>query len=102
MNYLVKIRGSAREDLLEAFQWYESQRDGLGSDFELCVEEGIGRISTYPEASAAVYKNIRRYLVRRFPYGIFYIIENNIVVVIAVVHLKRDTAIWKSRVETNA
>jgi plasmid stabilization system protein ParE len=46
---------------------------------------------------ALVYRDVRKALVRRFPYAIFYRVRNARVVVLAVFHSKRDPNIWKSR-----
>ncbi len=48
MGYKLIIRPEAREDLLDAFQWYQSQRQGLGFDFKLCADEAITKIYRSP------------------------------------------------------
>ena len=60
--------------MLEAFKYYESCRENLGSDFLLCVEESFARISKNPAQYRPIHKNVHRALVRRFPYGIYYVI----------------------------
>ncbi|HLC17280.1 MAG TPA: type II toxin-antitoxin system RelE/ParE family toxin [Thermodesulfovibrionia bacterium] len=70
----ITIRSIALKEIEEAYQWYESRREGLGDDFVLCVEESLEKISRDPELYPAVHKNIRRILIRRFPYGILYIL----------------------------
>lgn len=66
------IRPEAEADIEEAYRWYERQRSGLGSDFLLWVEEGHDKIQKNPEMYRVVHRNVRRLLIRRFPYGIFY------------------------------
>lgn len=59
------IRPVAEVDLVTARAWYERQREGLGAEFILCVEEALERISRMPAMYAIVYWDIRRVLTRR-------------------------------------
>ncbi len=80
----------AEIDVEEAFDWYERRRNGLGSDFLLSIEESIERCLRQPNMYPAVHRDIRRALIRRFPYGIFYIVAGEDLIVIAVLHVRRD------------
>lgn len=91
------IRPEAEADLVNARDWYERQRAGLGAEFLLCVEEVIERIGRTPEMYAVVYQDIRRALTRRFPYAIYYRVEGNEVVVVGVFHARRDPREWQAR-----
>ena len=97
MKRRILIRPEAEMEIEEAYRWYEEQRDGLGSDLLLCVEEGIEKIERNPEMYPLVHRNIRRLLIRRFPYGIYYIILQDIIIIVAVFHGYRDPRQWKSR-----
>jgi toxin ParE1/3/4 len=97
MKLDVLIRPEAERDIEDAFKWYENKRTGLGSDFLLCVEEGLAKIWRSPEVYSTVHKNARRFLIRRFPYGIFYLLDRGLVVVLAVLHARRDPQTWLSR-----
>jgi plasmid stabilization system protein ParE len=81
------IRPDAEVDIEEAYRWYERQRSGLGSDFLLCLEEGFAKTQKNPEMFPVVHRNVRRLLIRRFPYGIFYISGPSLTKVLAVLHL---------------
>ena len=93
----ILIRPDAELDIEEAYVWYEKQREGLGVDFLLCVEEGLSKIEHNTEMYPVMHKNVRRLLIRRFPYGIFYFTESNKIVVLAVFHAHRDPKQWKRR-----
>jgi len=97
MNIEIIIRPEAESDLADAHKWYEERSEGLGSDFLRSIEATIAFIKRYPKMYPKVYKNVRRALIRRFPYGIFYIISQKIVV-IAVLHARRDPKILKERI----
>jgi toxin ParE1/3/4 len=97
MSLPVVLRRKARAEFDEAVDWYERQQAGLGFEFTDRVQAVFDRISTTPEMHAFVYRDVRKALVRQFPYSIFYRIRADQVVVLAVFHNKRDPNIWKSR-----
>ena len=65
------FRPEAEADVADAFAWYEEQSRGLGSHFLLCMEAALSQIKRHPDASPVVHRQIRRALLRRFPYGVF-------------------------------
>ena len=69
----------------------------VGAAFLLCVEEVIERIGRTPEMYAVVYQDIRRALTRRFPYALYYRVEGNEVVVVGVLHTRRDPREWQAQ-----
>ena len=77
--------------------WYERQREGLGADFLLCVEETLQKVRRNPEVYPRVRSSARRASIRRFPYGLFYVVEEE-VVVIGVFHAHRNPRCWSDRV----
>ncbi|WP_082859446.1 type II toxin-antitoxin system RelE/ParE family toxin [Microbulbifer sp. Q7] len=97
MAYSLYIRPDAEADLASAYEFYEECRDGLGSDFLLCVEEGFSRIQHNPESYPCVHKDIRRLLIHRFPYSIFYTPRGSRLIVLAVLHCARAPATLKAR-----
>jgi plasmid stabilization system protein ParE len=91
------IRPEAEADLVNARDWYERQREGLGAAFLLCVEEVLERIGRTPEMYTVVYHDVRRALTRRFPYAVYYRIAGTEVVVLGILHTRRDPHEWQSR-----
>ncbi len=73
MTRLILFRPEAEAEMEHAYQWYEERREGLGADFLLCVEESLDKIRRDPELYPAVHENVRRVLIRRFPFGVFYL-----------------------------
>ena len=94
MNNKLIIRPEAEFDISEAYSWYNDRLLGLGSEFINCIDDAINSIMTNPESYTIVYKNIRRSLIRRFPYAIYYIYEESNIVVLAVFHFKRNPKSW--------
>jgi toxin ParE1/3/4 len=93
------VAPEAEADLKQASQWYELQREGLGKDFLNHVEKIFDRISFSPEIHAITYRNVRQTLVRKFPYVVCYIFEQDRIDVIAVFHGHRDPTSWQLRAD---
>jgi plasmid stabilization system protein ParE len=93
----VTLRVEAQQDLDSAARWYEEQRDGLGSRFLDEVLRTIGLITENPSSYPRVYGDVRRAVTRRFPFGVFYLADNDGVVVTAIMHASRDPTRWKER-----
>jgi toxin ParE1/3/4 len=98
MNRPLIVEPDAEDDLAKAKKWYDEQRLGLGDEFVLCVEEALDRIRRDPEAPAYIFKQVRRVPVKRFPYGIFYLVDADRISVIAVYHASRNPRGWQRRV----
>lgn len=90
MNPTVRLRPEAEADVRDAYRWYEERVRGLGSEFLRAVDAALASIERTPEAYPIVYEGVRRALLRKFPYGLFYVIEPNRVVVLACFHARRD------------
>jgi plasmid stabilization system protein ParE len=89
---------NVQDDVDEAYRGYEQQRAGLGDDFMAALEEVYNRLQQIPQVHQPIYQNVRRALLRRFPYCVYYRIHANRVEVIAVQHERRDPGHWQSRV----
>ena len=92
------ISSEAEDDLADARRWYDRQRDGLGTDFVECVEKTFQKVAALPEVHEPVYQDVRRAVVRRFPYIVYYRLVDGEVVVIAVMHGRRHQRHWQSRI----
>ncbi|MCL4457107.1 MAG: type II toxin-antitoxin system RelE/ParE family toxin [Nitrospirae bacterium] len=101
MKYRLIIRPEAEADLADAFSWYEDKRRGLGYDFLLQVEVGLKHIEKAPETHPISYQGTRKYLTKRFPYKIVYILDRETVVVLAILHGKRSEELLKERIESS-
>ncbi|MGO9116961.1 MAG: type II toxin-antitoxin system RelE/ParE family toxin [Desulfomonilaceae bacterium] len=88
----------ARAELIDAVSYYNRQRQVLGAEFANEVRVAIERIIEYPEAWPLVAKRTRRCRTKRFPYGIIYQIRGDTLIIIAVLHLRREPQSWKARI----
>ena len=96
MSLPVVLTPEAQAEFDDAADWYEQQA-GLGADFTAAVRDVLNRIAAIPRVHQVVYKDIRRAVVRRFPYSVFYRVDPDRVTVIAVFDNRRDPTIWRSR-----
>ena len=97
MSFTVHIRPEAETDLEEAALWYEKQCPGLGDEFLDEVQDILKILSENPYLYAVVHKNARRALIRRFPFGLYYIIDQNSIIVVAAMHGSRHPKRWQKR-----
>jgi toxin ParE1/3/4 len=95
--YKLSIKPLAELDAIEAANWYNAKRDGLGNEFLLALDAKINAIERNPQQFAFAYKNIRRALTERFPYGIFFSIENDTIYVLAILHTRRNPLLIRKR-----
>jgi toxin ParE1/3/4 len=91
------VRKEAAADLVEAVEWYDGRRGGLGSEFLAAVRAALADIEESPERFPIVRGDVRRVRLQRFPYAVFYIVEEDQTVVTACMHFRRDPRRWQSR-----
>jgi toxin ParE1/3/4 len=84
-------------DVEAAFEWYENERPGLGLEFLDELRATYNRIADGPLKYQELRGSIRRALLRRFPYAVYFAIEGDVVVVVAVLRASRDPAEWQRR-----
>jgi len=89
----------ADEEFREASRYYENEAPGIGLAFIAEVHRKISVIISHPLASKKVRGSIRCKLLSHFPYSLFYSIESDLVLIVAVVHHKRRPTYWQSRLK---
>lgn len=94
----VIIHSRAREELDSAIAYYEEQKVGLGLNFLSELEQALGKIQQNPNLGEA-YKvsGLRRYVMQRFPFLIFYAEFEEFIWVVAIAHAKRRPDYWRRR-----
>jgi len=97
MQQQIIVRVIAETDIIEAARWYEQRDQGLGTEFIRAVDACIAAIVRNPRQYPVVYENIRRALLRKFPFGLFFLIENGSIIVLACLHSKRHPSVFKTR-----
>jgi plasmid stabilization system protein ParE len=97
VKYKVYVRPDAETDIEEAAIWYEKQRNGLGDEFLDEVLSAFKKISDNPLMYAVVHRHTRRVLIHRFPFAIYYRVEEDSLAVVAVMHGSRHPKQWQKR-----
>lgn len=85
----------AEEEFNKAIDYYEDIELGLGYDFALEVYSTIERSVKFPKAWLVLEGEIRRSLVKRFPYGVLYSEEHKGIFIVAIMNLHRKPGHWK-------
>jgi plasmid stabilization system protein ParE len=96
MNF--QFHPEALQEYIEATNYYREISPSLSNAFVMEVENSINQILLYPQAWQPLDDGVRRCLVKRFPFGIYYTVEDNKFFTIqAVMHLSRKPGYWKER-----
>ena len=98
MIYSLEFLPEAKLEMKEAFRWYEGRREGLGDDFTTEVEDALERLLLAPTSYGIVFHGMRRMAVKRFPYGVYYLVRDELVLIVAVFHSRRNLARLRKRI----
>ena len=89
------VSSEAELEIFAATLRYESERPGLGFRFEADVNGLFGRLLENPFRYPEIEEGARRALVRHFPCGVFFAVDDDLITVLAVLHLHQDPDTWK-------
>ncbi|ETX08648.1 type II toxin-antitoxin system RelE/ParE family toxin [Candidatus Entotheonella palauensis] len=90
MTYTLRFLPDVEEDIMEGYTWYEEQASGLGEDFLRMFYASTGEIHRNPLMYSKVYYEFRRCLLRRFPYAIYFRLEDSEIIVFGFFHSARN------------
>lgn len=97
MTFTVVFRPQAEGEAKSARRWYDEQKPGLGERFADALDEMLQRIAVNPAAFPRVHGEMRRALLRQFPFGVYFRLDGEDVVVLAVMHGRRHPRQWQDR-----
>jgi len=86
----IEIAAIAALELAEAHDWYEEREEGLGGSLLAEFQKACSQIRERPLAFTEVEGATRRVLLKRFPYGVFFVVNNDLVSITAFFHARRD------------
>jgi hypothetical protein len=89
MKYTLEILESARDNVVEAFLYYEGKQPGLGERFLDCWEKQLKALQLEPNLFQKRYKDFRQVLIKPYPYHIIYEIDNTVIVIYKVIYAGR-------------
>jgi hypothetical protein len=93
----IRVLSCAEREFAEVVDRYNGERPGLGFEFAEELQSALDRIRSFPEAWPLYSGRARRCVVSRFPYGVLYQIRSDRILVVAIMHLKRDPTTWRER-----
>ncbi|MCI5066474.1 type II toxin-antitoxin system RelE/ParE family toxin [bacterium] len=91
------ILAPARQELEEAVEYYNREQAGLGYEFAAEVRRAFQRIRKFPQAWHPLSENTRRCRLKGFPFAVIYNAENKEIVIVAIMHMRRDPKSWRDR-----
>ncbi len=97
--YKLILLNEAEIEMQQAYDWYEEKSIGLGDDFMLCIDSKMQAILRTPLIYQKVYKNIRRAVIRRFPYCIFFIKEDNVIQILSIFHAHKNPMTFRNKIK---
>ena len=90
-----RFLSTAELELKEAIEFYEAAREGLGAEFLTEIESTVSLIEAHPLAWMALSPRTRRCRTSRFPYGLFYQVRSDEILIVSVMDLRRDPKRWE-------
>lgn len=99
MSRKLVLRPEAENDIAGAAQWYEEQRSGLSIEFRSALDQTFTAIEKNADLYTPIYRELRRALLRRFPYAVFYVERADNIIVAAVLHTSRNPRLWRARLQ---
>lgn len=97
MSRTLVFRPQALEEIEAAAGWYEDRGTGLGAEFLRALDATVALILRNPLQFAAAHKQMRRALLRRFPYTLIFSASSEEVVVLACAHSRQNPRRWRNR-----
>lgn len=89
----------ADEEFREAARYYESEAAGVGLSFVAAVHKAVDEIAEFPLATQVQRADIRKKVLRHFSYNLFYAIEADAIVIVAVAHQRKRPNYWRARLK---
>jgi toxin ParE1/3/4 len=99
MTYTLQFLPEVEEDVFNGYVWYETKSRGLGEDFLRMFYASANEIPWHPLLYPKVYQDFRRRLIRRFPYAIYFTIENDQIIVFGFFHCARNPQVVKTTLQ---
>ena len=97
MSLKIRLRPEAKTDIESAAVWYERLRKILGKEFLDEVQSVCNTISEHPKLYPVIHRRTRRAVIQRFPFGTYFRVEEECIVVVAVMHGSRHPKQWQQR-----
>jgi plasmid stabilization system protein ParE len=95
--YNLELSNEAEDDFDESYEYYSFKSTKIADNFFNIINASFSDISNNPFQYQNIFKDVRKYVVRKFPFIIYYQINNISIRIIAIFHTSRNPLIWKER-----
>ena len=96
----IEFLPEAKEEFFEAARYYESEAPGVGISFITSVHMAVGKVVEFPLAAQVMRSGIRKKVLQHFSYNIFYAVEAETIVIVAVAHQRKRPNYWRGRLKS--
>ena len=93
----LEFHPEAELELIEAAVYYDKQAPGLGERFEFEIRYATDLLLDQPEIGLLVDPDLRKFILTRFPFTLYYSVTADVLRIEAVAHQSRRPGYWKSR-----
>ncbi len=97
MTRQLRLHDDALREFNDTVDYYDRESPGLGSVFIGEVEAGFARIRQHPEAAPEVAPNVRKLVLARFPYTLFYEVRDDFITILAIAPQRKRPFYWRGR-----
>lgn len=97
MNRRLVFRPQPLEEIDKAAEWYEDHGGNLSREFLRALDATVASVQRNPLHYPRVHKNVRRALLRRFPYSLVFVATDQEIVVLSCAHWRQDPSRWQDR-----
>ena len=98
-QFKIELSDEAENDFNKSYEYYAKESEKVADNFYKQVDNSLNKISKNPHAYPQAYKKVRKHVMKKFPFIIYYQIKQVVVRVIAVFHTSRNPEIWMERTE---
>jgi toxin ParE1/3/4 len=97
-RFSVEISDEAEVDLENSYQYYAEESQNLAESFFKQISSGLEVVKKNPGSFPFAYKDVRKFVVKKFPFVIYYQLNESVIRVIAIFHTSRNPEIWNERI----
>jgi toxin ParE1/3/4 len=97
-SFNLDVSDEAENDFDCSYNYYFDQNPKLAGEFFHHINTGLGNIKKSPFTFREVYKGIRKFIVKKFPFVIYFTVDNQTIKIIAIFHTSRNPQIWTGRI----
>ncbi len=97
-SFSIELSDEAEVDFEKSYEFYYEDSPKVADTFFKRINLGFKSINQNPESFPIVHKDVRKYVVKKFPFVIYYRIVDAKIQVIAIFHTSRNPEIWNERI----